>query len=71
MFNGAVLAMYGILLYLFPIKAVADEMLGAGKGYLALLMAMGNLAFLLFDKALLPIAHVYVLRFRPLVARFL
>ena len=70
-FNGAILAMYSILLYLFPMQALVDEFSGMGHGFVLLLLAMGNVAFLLYDRALVGVSYLYRARFRPMLAHFL
>ena len=70
-FNAAVLSMYGMLLYLFPIQALVDEFSEMGRPFVALLLVLGNVAFVIYDRALVGIAHLYLVKFRPMLARYL
>ena len=71
LFNAAVVGMYTVLLYVFPLPGLAEEFTGAGKGFVVVLLLMGNLAFLIYDRALVCVAHVYRIKFRPRLVRYL
>lgn len=70
-FNGAVVAMYATLLYIFPMQALVDEFSGTGKGFVVVLLLMGNVAFLIYDRALVGMAQLYRIKFRPKLVRYL
>ncbi len=70
-FNGAVVAMYTTLLYIFPMQALVEEFSGTGKGFVVVLLLMGNAAFLIYDQALVGMAQLYRLKFRPRLERYL
>lgn len=63
-FNASVCALYSLLLFVFPLDAVVEEM-GGGGFYIALLWAMGNLTFFVYDIAVTRIVAVYCVRLRP------
>lgn len=52
LFNGAVLILYGLLLKLFGLDAVAAETEELGKIGLVILQVMGNAVFFLLDRLL-------------------
>lgn len=70
-FNGAVFALYSTLLYIFPIQALVEEFACIGKGFVAVLLLMGNIAFLIYDRALVAMAQLYQIKLRPKLARYL
>mgnify|MGYP001062537364 FL=1 len=59
LFCAAVTAMYGLILYLFRMDAVAAEFAGYSAAMLAGLLAMGCVVFLLFDRALSVLTLLY------------
>ena len=59
LFCAAVTAMYGLILYLFRMEAVAAEFAGYSAAMLAGLLAMGCVVFLLFDRALSVLTLLY------------
>lgn len=59
LFCAAVTAMYGLILYLFRLEAVAAEFAGYSAAMLAGLLAMGCVVFLLFDRALSVLTLLY------------
>lgn len=62
-FNAATVALYGLLFLLIG-PALAAELLADGPAMLAALLAMGNLAFWLCDRALGSITRLYHLKLR-------
>lgn len=70
-FNGSIAAMYGVLLYVFPIGYLVQEYADTAKTMLLLLLAMGNLCFWIYDAALVNIVRVYVIKLRPRIQRIL
>lgn len=64
-FNGTVVAMYLLLLLVFLPGELLGEFAAGGLPFLAAMLAMGNLAFWLFDRALRAMTLVYRTRLRP------
>ena len=69
--NGSVLALYGVLLVLFPAGQVADEVQEAAFVLAAVTLLIGNVAFLLFDRALVNLLKVYRLVWQPRLHKML
>lgn len=69
--NGAVLAMYSLLLVLFPAGELAQEMRGTALVFTLVTLAMGNAAFLLFDRALRVMLQMYRLVWQPRLHKML
>lgn len=69
--NGSVLAMYGLLLVLFPAGEVSQELRATAIAAAALTLAMGNVAFLLYDRALHNMLLVYRLAWQPRLHKML
>ena len=57
-------AMYGIILFLFPIGAVVEEFESMGIPFTGLLLLMGNVTFVIYDVAVARIIGLYCARFR-------
>lgn len=70
-FNGAVLAMYGVLLFVFPMPSLVEEFAQTAQWMLAALLVMGNACFWIYDAALNNLLHVYVLKMQPRLRRIL
>ncbi len=70
-FNGAVLAMYGMLLFIFPMPSLVEEFAQTAQWMLAALLVMGNVCFWIYDVALNNVLHVYVLKMQPRLRRML
>lgn len=70
-FNAAVLAMYGILLFVFPMPSLVDEFAETAGWMLAALLVMGNACFWIYDAALNNLLHVYVIKMQPRLRRML
>lgn len=70
-FNGAVLAMYGMLLFIFPMLSLVEEFAQTAQWMLAALLVMGNVCFWIYDVALNNVLHVYVLKMQPRLRRML
>ena len=68
-FNGCVLCMYGLILFVFPIGAVVDEFEEMGMLFAALLLLLGNLAFVIYDVALARVVGLYCAKMRPRLMR--
>lgn len=69
--NGAVLAMYGLLFQLVPAGSVAQELRTTALAGAALTLAMGNVAFLLYDRALHNMLLLYRLVWQPKLHKML
>lgn len=70
-FNGAILAMYSILLFVFPVQALVQEFSSTAKPMLVALLLMGNLCFWIYDAALVNIVRVYTIKLRPRIKKIL
>lgn len=69
--NGAVLALYGLILLLFPGGDVAQELRTTARVFALATLAMGNVAFLLYDRALHTMLQVYRLLWQPRLHKML
>ena len=69
--NGAVLAMYGLLLLLVPMGSVAQELRTTALAMSLLTLAMGNVAFALYDRALRNMLLLYKLKWQPRLHKML
>lgn len=49
LFNGSVLALYAVLIYVLGLEALTEEYRQTGTAMLVLMLAMGNLVFVLYD----------------------
>ena len=67
--NLSLVAVYGLLLIIFPVAVLVNEFSGYGLGFIALLAVMFNLTFFLYDKAVEKLLIIYVYRFRPKLFR--
>ena len=70
-FNGAAVATYGVLLGL-QLVPIADFAVGSLTTPIALavLLAAGNVVFVIYDLGLTRVLSVYVYRFRPMLRRY-
>lgn len=64
-FNGSILAMYTLLLYLFPIQYLVEEFAQTAGWMLMLLLIMANICFWIYDAALVNVLHLYILKLKP------
>ena len=69
--NGAVLLLYGLLYLLFPAGQGSDAFQLAAVALAAVTLAIGNAAFLLFDRALTNLLRVYKLLWQPRLHKML
>lgn len=69
--NGAVLAMYGLLVILVPTGEVAQEMQTAAVAVTMATLLLGNAAFLLYDRALHNLLAVYRAVWQPRLHKML
>ena len=66
-FNLAVVMMYGLLLFVFPIGEIVAEFAAYSRWFLAALLIAANLAFVLYDICLARFRLIYYYRLRPLL----
>ena len=69
--NGAVLAMYGLVLLLVPAGSIAEELRTTALAVSLVTLAMGNVAFLLYDRALHNMLMLYRLVWQPKLHKML
>ena len=69
--NAAVLAMYGLLLVLIPAGSISQELRTTAWVVTLSTLAMGNVAFLLYDRALHNLLMLYRLVWQPKLHRML
>ena len=69
--NGAVLAMYGLVFLLVPAGSISQELKTTARVVSLATLAMGNVAFLLYDRALHNLLQVYQLVWRPKLHKML
>lgn len=67
--NGALLAMYSLVLVLFPAGGLAQELKTTALALAAATLALGNVAFLLYDRALVNLLRIYLLVWQPRLHR--
>lgn len=67
--NLALTVSYGILLFVFPVAALVNEFSDYGIAFTALLIAMFNLVFFLYDKMVERVLLIYIYRLRPKIFR--
>lgn len=63
--NGAVLAMYGMIYLLVPMGSISQELRATATAAALATLAMGNVAFLLYDRALHNMLVMYRLVWQP------
>ncbi len=64
-FNACVLAMYALVLFIFPLDAVVAEFEEMGVLFAGLLLFLGNITFVIYDIAVARIVALYCARLRP------
>ena len=69
--NGAVLAMYGLVLLLVPAGSISQELRATALAVSLTTLAMGNVAFLLYDRALHNMLQVYRILWQPRLHKML
>ena len=69
--NGAVLAMYGLVLLLVPAGSISQALKTTALAVSLATLAMGNVAFLLYDRALHNLLQVHQLVWRPKLHKML
>ena len=63
--NGAVLAVYGLIYLLVPMGSISQELRATATAAALATLAMGNVAFLLYDRALHNMLMMYRLVWQP------
>lgn len=69
--NGAILAMYGLILLLVPAGSISQELKTTALIVSLSTLAMGNVAFLLYDRALHNLLQLYRLVWQPKLHKIL
>ena len=69
--NGAVAAQYALVLLLFPADEAAPTAQAAALALAAVTLVLGNVAFLLLDRALASLLRVYRLLWQPRLHKML
>lgn len=69
--NGSILLMYGLILLLIPAGEISQELRTAAFLLTAATLLMGNVAFLLYDRALRNMLALYRIRWQPKLHRML
>ena len=69
--NGAVLAMYGLVLLLVPAGSISQELRTTALAVSLATLAMGNVAFLLYDRAIHNLLQLYRLVWQPKLHKML
>ena len=69
--NAAVLAMYSLLLVVVPAGSVSQELRTTALAMTLLTLAMGNVAFALYDRALCNLLLLYQLKWQPKLHKML
>ena len=68
-FNGAIFAMYGTLTLVFRLEYIVEELRAYQPWMLAALLALGDLTLVVYDRALVTAANLYLARIRPFLPR--
>jgi hypothetical protein len=71
LFNLAILAMYSLMFLLFPAGSVSEELKAAGLALTAATLLVGNIAFLLYDRALGNLLRLYRMLWQPKLHKML
>lgn len=69
--NGSILLMYGLILLLIPAGEISQELRTTAFLLTAATLLMGNVAFLLYDRALRNMLVLYRIRWQPKLHRML
>lgn len=69
--NGSILLMYGLVLLLVPAGSISQELKATALIISLSTLAMGNIAFLLYDRALRNLLQVYRLIWQPRLHKML
>lgn len=69
--NGAVALMYGLVLLLVPAGSISQELRTTAITVALTTLAMGNVAFLLYDRAMNNLLKIYLLVWQPRLHKLL
>ena len=69
--NGGILLLYGLVLLLIPGGSISQEMRTTALAVSLTTLAMGNVAFLLYDRALHNMLQVYRILWQPRLHKML
>ena len=69
--NGGILAMYGLVLLLVPAGSISQELRTTALAVSLATLAMGNVAFLLYDRAIHNLLQLYRLVWQPKLHKML
>ena len=68
-FDSAIILLYWLITKILVIEAVRQEFAGYSTTWLAALLLLGNITFLVYDIALTRLISLYIYRFRPMLTR--
>lgn len=71
LFNVCILAMYSLILLVFPIPALQQEFSSMSGKALAILLLAGNVTFFVYDLAVARMVALYCAKLRPRLLRML
>ncbi|MEG0804382.1 MAG: hypothetical protein RSF90_05455, partial [Pygmaiobacter sp.] len=63
--NAAIYSRHSIILFLFPIRAVVEEFSDSSLLFTVGLVLLANIAFVVYDLALVKVRLLYYYRLRP------
>ena len=69
--NGSILLLYGLVLLLVPGGSISQDLMGTALAVSLTTLAMGNVAFLLYDRALRNMLQVYRILWQPRLHKML
>ena len=69
--NGSILLLYGLVLLLVPGGSISQDLMGTALAVSLTTLAMGNVAFLLYDRALHNMLQVYRILWQPRLHKML
>ena len=69
--NGSILLLYGLVLLLVPGGSISQDLMGTALAVSLTTLAMGNVAFLLYDRALHNLLQIYRILWQPRLHKML
>lgn len=69
LFNLSIVAMYGLLLFVFPLPALVSDFAEAGSLMLSGLWLIANFTFFIYDMAIEKIVWIYLQKYRPRILK--
>lgn len=69
LFNACVCGMYALILFVFPLPALAAEWQSMGQAFLAVLLLCANITFFVYDKAIERLTALYCCNIRNKLLR--